>query len=169
MTPYQVPPQGKTGRPPDCTHGGFTLIELMVTLTVGAILLALAAPSFSSLIANQRSKSAASDIYITLAKARSEAIKRNREVTLLPVVAGAWQNGWKILDPTDPTLTTKLDDHGSIANATISGPTSVIYQATGRIKGSTPPAFSITVTGTSNVRCVSADLSGRPYQGNSSC
>ena len=71
---------------------GFTLIELMVTIVVVAIFASLAAPSFRQMIATQRVRSAASAITESLWLARSEAIKRNTDVSFsFSNVADGWQ------------------------------------------------------------------------------
>ena len=72
---------------------GFTLVELMVTLTVAAILAVTAVPSFNSYILNQGVRSTSFELVSALAYARSEAIKRNQPVTL-QAEAGDWLNGW---------------------------------------------------------------------------
>lgn len=146
---------------------GFTLTELVITVAIAAILAALAAPSFSSLIASQRMKNVATDIYLALAKARSEAIKRDTNVTLSPNTGG-WAAGWEILDPADATGTTKIEDHEAISNTAISGPTSVIYRSSGRVSGTSAPKFDITATGSTSHTCVTVDLSGLPTQSTSS-
>jgi type IV fimbrial biogenesis protein FimT len=61
---------------------GFTLIELMVVVAITAILLAAAAPSFTSFFDKQRVKNAASQLYGDLQFARSEAVQRNRKVKI---------------------------------------------------------------------------------------
>lgn len=147
--------------------GGFSLVELMVGVSVMAVLGGIAAPSFSRLVASQRVKSIGGELHTALVRARSEAIKRNTNVTLVPVTAGQWQYGWSITHPT--LANTKLDDHGAIASAVVSGPDSVIYQGNGRLRGSTAPSFDISATGMSEHRCVQIDLSGRPYQKASAC
>lgn len=75
---------------------GFTLIELMVTVSIIAVVSAIAAPSFRSLIGTINSKSAAFDLIGDLTAARSEAIKRNQNTTVAPL-AGDWANGWEVL------------------------------------------------------------------------
>ena len=59
---------------------GFTLIELLVTLTVAAILLAVAVPSFQSMMLSSRLSTSANAVANALSLARSEAVKRNQEV-----------------------------------------------------------------------------------------
>lgn len=140
---------------------GFTLIEMVIVVAILSILAAAAAPSFSTLIATQRTRSAANDLHAALVKARSEALKRNTNVTLSPNVANDWQAGWQILDPADATR--KLEDHAAVSNIAITGPASVTYQSSGRIKGSSIPSFDISASATSTHRCVTVDLSGRPY------
>lgn len=63
--------------------GGFTLIELMVTIAVLGILLAIAAPSFTVYFEKFRTKRAAETLGGSLYIAKSEAIKRNQFVRLV--------------------------------------------------------------------------------------
>lgn len=62
--------------------GGFTLVELMVTVFVAAILLVIAVPSFRSIIASSQLRAAADDVYSAVSTARIEAIKRNATIQL---------------------------------------------------------------------------------------
>ncbi|HJW01959.1 MAG TPA: GspH/FimT family pseudopilin, partial [Azospira sp.] len=68
---------------------GFSLIELMVTLSVLAIVLVIAAPSFGNFVLSQRVKTASFDVVASLSFARSEAIKQNGNVTIAPT-GGSW-------------------------------------------------------------------------------
>ena len=67
---------------------GFTLIELMVVVTVMAVSATLAAPGFSQLIANYRVRSGAAGIINGLNYARSEAVRRNSAVSFGLVSGG---------------------------------------------------------------------------------
>ena len=61
---------------------GFTAIELMVVVSIIAILAALAAPSFTPLIESWRVRQATEQLQSTLHYARSEAIKRGGRVAI---------------------------------------------------------------------------------------
>jgi type IV fimbrial biogenesis protein FimT len=60
---------------------GFTLLELLTTVFVASILLAIAVPSFRDMSAGNRLTTQANDVVAALNLARSEAIKRNTTVT----------------------------------------------------------------------------------------
>ena len=81
-------------------NAGFTVVELMITLSVAGILLAVAVPSFNQMIVANRLATQANEIVAAVSLARSEAIKRNASVTLCRTSDGAdcvggsgnWQN-----------------------------------------------------------------------------
>lgn len=82
---------------------GFTLIELIVTMVIFSIVIAMAAPSFNGMIANNRSTSLASELTAAVNFARSEAIKRVKRVTICPSSNGTsclassdWAKGWLV-------------------------------------------------------------------------
>ena len=87
-------------RQPSRHAAGFTLVELMVTIVVLAILLAIGIPSFASLIASNRLTSATNELIASLQAARTEALRRNARVTVCPAApnanacSGAWRDGW---------------------------------------------------------------------------
>lgn len=59
---------------------GFTLVELMITIAVAAILIALATPSFSNLIARNQLTGQSNALVGALQVARAEAVRRNARV-----------------------------------------------------------------------------------------
>lgn len=143
-------------------RGGFTLVELLVTVSIVAILAGLAAPSFREMVAKNRAKNIGSDLFASLLRARSEAVTRNANVTLSPV-AGNWAKGWQLPDPAQADHI--LDSRGESKDATVSGPANVVFSGSGRVKGTTVPVFVVAVSSgsTSQYQCVSVDLAGRPY------
>ena len=139
---------------------GFTIIELMVTVTIMAILLSLAAPSLGNLVRDQRVKTATFDVYSAVTFARSEAIKRNVDVQIVPVDAAEWASGWSI-QVGGGTL--KAQD--ALSGLNITGPAAAItYQRDGRIAGAANETFVLKSSESAAVtaRCVRLDLSGRP-------
>jgi type IV fimbrial biogenesis protein FimT len=137
---------------------GFTLPELLIVLTVLAVLLAAGMPSFGEFMRNQRVKTASFDLYSTLVHARSEAITRNASVTIAPV-SSAWTNGWTVTDSGGTVIRTM----GAVPNVTITGPTNVVFRGSGRLNAASMPTFELTASGSTVItRCISIDLSGRP-------
>lgn len=82
---------------------GVTLIELLVTLVVMAIMVTIAAPSFSRLIASNRLTSQTNEFILALNLARSEATRRGQPVTLLATATASpvFQSGWQIFTDAD--------------------------------------------------------------------
>ena len=87
---------------------GFTLVELMIAIAVGAILLVLAVPNFVTALQKNRIGSAADQLYVSLAEARGEAVKRRSVVHICPSADndscrndGDWSDGWLIFVDTN--------------------------------------------------------------------
>ena len=62
------------------SSSGFTLIELMVTIAVLAIIVSIAAPNISTQLANQRVKSTTATLANALKEAKVESILRRQDV-----------------------------------------------------------------------------------------
>jgi type IV fimbrial biogenesis protein FimT len=92
---------------------GMTIIEMMLTLGIVGVLVALAMPSFQTVLQNSRIRSQASDLMANLAIARAESTKRAVRVTLCPVPsvtvatpvctpsATGWTDGYIVFADTD--------------------------------------------------------------------
>lgn len=74
---------------------GFTLIELMVTLALGAILMSVATPSFVTFQRNSELTSFTSSMVAAINSTRGEAMKRGRYAMLTPTDDTNWNSGWK--------------------------------------------------------------------------
>lgn len=84
---------------------GFTLIELLVTLAVLAVVISIAAPSFSNMLQENRTLSLTNELQGALQLARSEAVKRRKDITICSRNAAGngcqddtdWAGGWIIM------------------------------------------------------------------------
>ncbi len=107
------------------TQTGFTMIELLVTIVIGAVLLSLAGPSFVELVKTNRIQANTDLFFTSLITARSEALKRNQPVVTCKSGNGSgcsvdsgigWEQGWLIyadenadntLDSGEPIITVR--------------------------------------------------------------
>jgi type IV fimbrial biogenesis protein FimT len=133
---------------------GFTLMELMVVLTLAAIILALGAPSFGEFRRSNRMAGVANDFLVGVQVARSEAIKRQSTVALCPSANPADDAptcitdnnfaGWIVF--TDPNNNCQRDD------------SEIVLQVGERIDTGTNP--STVTTSDADGNCVSFAATG---------
>lgn len=99
---------------------GFTIVELIITLLVAAILVAVAAPSFNRLLVDNRLTTEANLLLSSLQIARSEAAMRGVNVTLrIPDEAPirVWEQGWIMFTDWEANATPGSNiDAGNCAN-----------------------------------------------------
>lgn len=102
---------------------GVTLIELLVTLSIAAILMAIAVPSLQDWLRRNRVDSASSDLMAALNYARSEAIRRGVSVSVCKSTNGmdcntescaedpknCWERGWIIFTNLDNDSPARVD------------------------------------------------------------
>jgi len=92
---------------------GFTLIELMITVAVVAVLLVVGVPSLKTFMQTNRLISSTNDLISALHIARTEAIKNNARVSICESSngktcgnTGNWRTGWIVF----------IDSNGDLAN-----------------------------------------------------
>ena len=78
---------------------GVTLVELMITLLISALLVSIAVPSSAHLVKRSKANGETNKILDVLALARSESIKKSQVVTLCKSLdkaecGGDWRDGW---------------------------------------------------------------------------
>jgi type IV fimbrial biogenesis protein FimT len=140
----------RTDQPAFLAQRGFTLIELMLVIAIAAILCAVSFPSFSSVIASSRSRTASNALITGLNLARSTAVSRQGDVVMCPSsdanhcdATTWWQYGWIVFqdlnhnsqrDAGEPVLTVAQLQTG-IAIATTAGREHVTYRGEGTSSG----------------------------------
>ena len=72
---------------------GFTLVELMVTVALIAIMMAIAAPGYVTFQRNSELTSLANGLLAAINTARGEAMKRGSYATVIPVDGADWGSG----------------------------------------------------------------------------
>lgn len=81
---------------------GFTLIELMVTLAVAAVLMMVAVPSLTTFKRNAELTSATNTLLASINAARGEAMKRGRSAMVV-ANGSSWSSGWTVFVDTVAT------------------------------------------------------------------
>lgn len=127
------------------TRRGFTLVELMVTLAVAAILITVAIPNFANIIRENRLVTFTNSLVGSLVLARSEAVRRGLPVSACASDNGTqctstpWRDGWIVytdqgtagsVDGTDTVLRVEQEPGASVTEAG-GTPGFVRYAATG--------------------------------------
>lgn len=117
---------------------GFTLIEIMITIIIGGVLMAIALPNFTNMSRNSCLTVKANSFVNSLQFARSEAIKQNSPITLNASNAGdntnEWGTGWRIVDSTAVDIRlVDLDCGTTTLNETMTNDTSITYTSDGFI------------------------------------
>ena len=130
---------------------GFTLVELIITLTIAGILVALAGPAMQSFILDQRLTTQANDFIADLNLSRSEAIRRASNVVICKQggsvsspacsTSAAWGAGWVVFADADSNgalasnesvlrIRQSLDGNNTL-NAIPSSTNSIVFANTG--------------------------------------
>lgn len=122
---------------------GFTLVELMIVIAILAILMTLAAPSFSVIIANSKIRANAQAIIDGLQLARAEAIRRNERVKFVL----SSDTSWTVITNANTTIQTRSAGDGGggiLLSPTPSNSTMVTFNPLGRVVNNTDGSSTLT-------------------------
>jgi prepilin-type N-terminal cleavage/methylation domain-containing protein len=159
---------------------GFTLIEVLITIAVSAILLTLAVPGFTAFLDRYRLEGAVQGLYSDLQFARSESVKRNQSVQIAFTSGSSWSYTLSSLSGVCRTAaltptSLKTSDYNNFAGTRItnvtlgSGSTTLVFQpASGTVQnacangGQLPNGSKIVFqSGQGKQACVHINLIGR--------
>lgn len=147
---------------------GFTLIELIITLTIIGVIAAVAVPSMSTFMESNRLTALTNDLIGDINLARSEAIKRGVQIAVCgsptsPSCAGGanWNGGWLVFVDADSNGTWSAGDieikkHEAVPlNSTITPATTLIFNRQG---GSAIGSITYTVCNSKNKKKRDIDI-----------
>lgn len=156
-----MPARHRQGAPgPSQKLRGYTLLELMITVAIVAVVAAIAYPSMQDLLASQRVRAASSALYESLIAARGEALKRNATVSF---VTTGLASGWSVQAGGAEVLA-----QSPFAGVTFDPATPAIeMNARGRVSANA--TVEITATDTATVMCVQALTTGRISEQKGEC
>lgn len=138
---------------------GLTLIELLVTMVVIAVLATIAAPSFRGIIVDQRLTNAASAVNQSLWLARSEALKRNTSVSF---TISSISSGWSIVINSQ-TVRSETGFEGINAAAR-----TFTFNATGRLTAG-EGNYELQYGTSSDKRCITITATGKTSSRSGAC
>ncbi len=160
---------------------GLTLIELLATVAVLAILTGVGVPSFQNVMANQKQTAAVNSYVASFQQARMRAVAHSSQVILCPSANGitctgglSWEHGWLIYDDnnrnrrhdageTVVAVFTALPA-GISATSSIGRP-QLVYRNDGSVSGSNLRVTLCDQRGTEHARSVIVNNHGRPRSG----
>ena len=158
---------------------GFSLVELIVALTIAGVLMAIAAPALQKFFSSNQLTSQINDLMADINLARSEAIKRNVTTGVCVTAAGGsscvnagnWINGWLVYYDNAGTKVALKIHEAMTGKNTLTSPGSVdeiVFSKNGLIF-SGAGQFTLTDPKTSGKRIVCISATGHPYLSGVNC
>ncbi len=150
---------------------GFTVIELMITIVIAAVLLTVGVPSFNELIKQNNITTQTNTIIAALNYARNETITQNDDVTIQPIIASStdWTAGWQITADGNTLRFFDAIDDAALQLSHPDSDTTIVYRPDGSVKNddaSSNITLTLTpnecTTGEDDIRLVTVSLSGHP-------
>lgn len=166
------------------SNRGFTLIELMVTIAVVAILAMISIPSMSNLIAKQRLNSTTRELASTLSEARSQAAllrtatamcldkKADNSSVTSAQCAGSNITGYSSMTAAQKTLVEKNQIFMAKVDSTVSVKTgsaeNIVFSPTGKLSTTSDVTFSL-CNSRNNMRSIIVSFLGAIRQTEGTC
>lgn len=164
-------------------EAGVTLIELMIAISLLAIVLTMGVPAYQTFVQNARATTQANELVTAINFTRAEAVKRGARVSICPSSDHAncnggtdWTVGWMVF--VDTSSGTGNPDVGEVlrvwdgpsGSATINGPQNVQFRAIGDVV-TDPDDFSLEMANCTgdNAREITINAAGRPSVSRTAC
>jgi len=134
-------------------RGGFSLIELMITISIFLILIMIAGPMYADFMGNSQIRNASESLLSGIRLAQAEAVRRNTQVAFVLDPATGWQVSGPDLEGVVQTIQTYSFKEGATRTTVDAGGlTTLTYDGLGRILKPNPdgsaPIAQIDVTNT---------------------
>ena len=143
---------------------GFTLLELIVTMAIAAILATVAVPGFTESIIRNRLTTYNNQLVAAFNLARSEAIKRNQQIIVRKTGAN-WENGWHVfvdVDRSSPASDANRFNHDGDTTLCESNEDCVL-----RVYSGLPPGYTLRTNKFTNFYPLPANWTNQfKYRGN---
>lgn len=139
-------------------QSGVTLVELLVTLAVIAILVGVVFPGFRGLMDRNSMTTTANALVMAVSFARSEAL-RGAGPVLVRARGSDWEGGWEVVAPGGNVVRVFEPIPGAL---TLTAPvTELAFNNQGLLQDGTPRELTLCLPGDSGVR-ISVAATGRP-------
>lgn len=139
---------------------GFTLIELMVTISIAAILMAIAVPSFQNISANNALKSTTRDLVSSINTARSQSISTRTDVIVEPT-GQSWDGGWSLnYANAAAEESTDFQPQAGVQVARTDSNDGLIFMSRGGLRGG-PATFTVCHSDLDRGRSISVSFLGK--------
>ena len=165
-------------------HRGFTIIELMITILLFGVMVAIGVPSFKSITDTNEAATNSNAFLSALKIARTEATKRRQNIIVCAsnnqsdCGSNDWSDGWIVFEDTDggndfDAGETIIDTYSLQTGFTVTraaaGPDQILFASTGLSDSTVAQTFTVCKANTASGRVLTVERSGLVTGANVNC